>query len=147
MRPGQPPQASVPLSARVLAATQCFAVAVLVIAANLVDDALSSWVWLANLLAVGVLWWLLGRRTRSVADRSASGLDERDLEAHNRVAWWGFVVAIFGGTATALTLVIASRVNNVDAELFLDRAGTTLIALMLLAAVTPTTLLAVSATE
>ena len=93
MRPGQPPRAPASRSLRVLAVAQGFAATALVFTAILVDDALSSWTWLVNLIVVGVLWWWLRRRTRSIADRSAGGLDERDLQARNRVAWWGFVAA------------------------------------------------------
>ncbi len=55
MRPGQPPRAPASRSLRVLAVAQGFAATALVFTAILVDDALSSWPWLVNLIVVGVL--------------------------------------------------------------------------------------------
>lgn len=118
------------------------AAGLLVVVSASVPDALSQWQWQANLAVVGWLWWTLRRRTRSVADGSAAGLDERDLADRNRVSWWGYATAVAGGTATALVLVVAARSEAVDAQTILDRAGPTLVALMLLSAVMPTTILA-----
>lgn len=142
MRPEQPPRAPVSRVSQGLAAAQLLAATVLVLTSAMVEDALSQWGWQLNLVVIAVLWLVLRRRTRGVADRSAAGLDERDLAARNHTSWWGYVVALLGGTATALVLVIAARVQVHDVQSFLDRAGTTLTALMLLAAVVPTAIMA-----
>ena len=144
MTPGVPPAGPVPRSLRALAVIQCLAATSLVALSAAVEDALSQWEWQVDLAVVAVVWWLLRRGTRAVADRSAAALDERDLADRNRVSWWGYAAAVCGGTATALVLVVLARVPAVDAQMVLDRAGPTLIALMLLAAVTPTTILAAS---
>lgn len=147
MKPGQPSQTPASLALRSLAFGQVFAATGLVVTSIALPDALSHWAWLTILAVVVVLWWLLRRTTRAVADRSAAGLDERDLAARNRVSWWGFAIAVSGGTATALALIVGTRVSTVSAQVLLDRAGATLISLMLVAAVAPTTILAATTAQ
>lgn len=142
MRPDQPLWQKGSTISQILSALQCVAIAVLLFTSASLDDALSKWQWQLNLAVVAVLWGVLRRRTRRIADRASSHLDERELATRNRVAWWGYTAAVSGGTTTALVLVSAARMHYVDAEVLLERTGTSLISLMLLAAVAPTTILA-----
>lgn len=106
--------------------------------------ATSTWAWWVLILGIGVLWWTLRRRTRSVAEGFARSLDERDLAARNAAAWWGLCAALIAGCVGALGLLIAARIQTLDARSALDRGGAVLLTLMIAAATVPTITLAIS---
>lgn len=120
----------------------CLALTTLVALSLLIRFALSSWMWWTAVLAVAALWWVLRRRTRSVAEQFANSLDERDLATRNSAAWWGFSAAIIAGNLAALALVIAARLDTLSSQDVLDRSGASLLALMIAAGAVPTMVLA-----
>lgn len=127
-------------TSQVLVGVLCVGLAALLACSVLVARATSSWMWWVAIAVVAALWWALRRRTRSVAERSARALDERDLATRNGAAWWGLAAALLAGCLSALALLITARVQTLDSRTVLDRSGATLLALMI--AAVPTMVLA-----
>lgn len=120
------------------------ALMLLLVVSVLAARATSTWAWWAAILMVALLWTTLRRRTRSVAERSARSLDERDLAARNAAAWWGLSAALSAGSLGAVALLATARIQTLDPRAALERSGAILLALMIAAATVPTMVLAVT---
>lgn len=144
--PGFPTPAPHPIprsrGSQALVGALCFALLLLIACSVLLTDPISSWPWGISVLVVATLWWVLRRRTRSIAERSARTLDERELTIRNAAAWWGFTAATSAGCLAALALLIMARLDLLDTQTILDRSGSGLLALMITAATVPTMIIA-----
>ena len=129
-------------ASRALVVVCCAALAVLLVVSVALSNALSSWVWIATFLLAAAVWLVLRRRTRAVAELSAHHLDERDLATRGRAAWWGLLTATSAGTLLSVALVIAARLDAVDAQTIVERSGPVLVTLMFTASLVPTLVLA-----
>lgn len=103
-----------------------------------VEDAVSSPVWWVAVLLLAGAWTLLRRRTRGVAESVAGSLDERELAIRNLAAWWGQIVMLSLGAASALLLLVAARLEETSARDALSRSGGIVLSFVIFSAAVPT---------
>ena len=114
----------------------------LIVMAVISEDALSSPTWWVGYSLVGLIWCYIRHRTRAVAITTAANLDERELATRNVGAWWGQLFMLALGAGTTITMVVVSRLDDVPAELILQKGGGIAFSLFVFGAAVPTLVVA-----
>ncbi|WP_330175739.1 hypothetical protein OG875_20885 [Streptomyces sp. NBC_01498] len=97
-----------------------------------------SW-WLVAFVVWLMLWGLLRSMTRGLGERPVAGLDERERDVRNRVAFIGYQCAVGAGMLVVLIMVAFQNKPEV-----IERIPALLTTLMLTSAALPSILLGLS---